>query len=127
MGTQSTWEVKAMLGLENADNDHEATITKVQFTALLQNRHAIRSLQDLRVDVVGLVDLGGRVFDGKEEIDFPAFMDLVLNLRGSNKATVKEVVDLTRLIREEFGYIKSLLEEPTEIQLRPMPNADKLT
>lgn len=103
-------KVRTMLDLDT-ESDYESKISKVQFLALLQNPNAIRSLQDLSVDVVGLVDLGSRVFEGKQEIEFPAFMDLVLNLRGSNKATVKDVVYLLHFIREEFGHIKNIMEE----------------
>merc|ERR1711920_807805 len=69
---------------------------------------------------IGLVDFADFIFDGdgcgaeedEPELDFPKFMDVVLQLRGSNNATVKDVVDLRKFVQNQFElYRKHTLEE----------------
>lgn len=95
------------------DTDGGGTISKREFTQILENSDAVRCLQDVGVDVVGLVDFADFIFeepdirlseDGVEEhneveLDFTKFMQVVLQLRGSNNATVKDIVDLRKFMR----------------------------
>lgn len=94
------------------DEDGGGTISKKEFLQILENTDAVRCLQDVGVDVIGLVDYADVIFedegiedegDGEEkediELDFARFMDVVLQLRGSNSATVKDIVDLRKFVR----------------------------
>mmetsp|Transcript_34779 Transcript_34779/g.64434 ORF Transcript_34779/g.64434 Transcript_34779/m.64434 type:complete len:179 (-) Transcript_34779:59-595(-) len=62
------------------------------------------------VDVVALVDLCDFIFQDEMYLDFRHFMDLVMQLRGSNQATVKDIVDLRRFITMEFNALLHALE-----------------
>merc|ERR1712242_192567 len=42
--------------------------------------------------------MGGEPHGEEKELSFGEFMDMILQLRGSNTATVKDVVDLRKLI-----------------------------
>ena len=44
------------------------------------------------MDVVGLVDFADDIFKDEIELSFHDFMDLVLQLRSSNNATVRDVI-----------------------------------
>mmetsp|Transcript_140864 Transcript_140864/g.357866 ORF Transcript_140864/g.357866 Transcript_140864/m.357866 type:complete len:772 (-) Transcript_140864:154-2469(-) len=90
--------------VEEIDQDGDMSISKNEFKQILENVHACRALQDVGVDVIGLVDFAETIFEDengreKESLSFPDFMDLVLQLRGSNVATVKDIVELRKLIR----------------------------
>jgi hypothetical protein len=74
-------------------------------------------LAEVGVDVVGLLDFGDVIVDDNDDLDFPNFMELVLQLRGSNQATVKDVVDLRKLMRnahltlsKDVAELKCMLE-----------------
>lgn len=91
---------KAELDL-NGDN----RISRSEFEQLLDNREAARALQEVGVDVVGLVDFIDFIFVGGRDMSFGDFMDMVLQLRGSNTATVKDIVDLRKLMTLQFDKI----------------------
>merc|ERR1719183_759108 len=55
-------------------------------------------IQEIGVDVVGLVDFADFIFKDGVELSFPEFMEIVLQLRGSNMSTVRDVVDLRKFM-----------------------------
>jgi hypothetical protein len=93
------------------DEDGDGEISKEEFCKILENRDACMTLQEVGVDVCGLVDVVDFIFaereqdednddgDGEpQQLSFGDFMEIVLQLRGSNNATVKDVVDLRKFI-----------------------------
>lgn len=91
-------KVKAIV--EELDKDGDNSISKSEFVKILENWDAVQSLQDVGVDVVGLVDFADVIFeDGAQELSFEKFMDVVLQLRGTNTATVKDIVELRKMVR----------------------------
>lgn len=84
----------------DADGDHQ--IARNEFEALLQNPGAAKALQEVGVDVIGLVDFTDFIFKDGKQLSFPDFMDMVLQLRGSNTATVKDLVDLRKVVMSEI-------------------------
>lgn len=80
-------------------------ITQDDFKALLQSRAAAKSLVHVGVDVVALVELSDFLFEESESLPFSDFMEAVLQLRGSNVATVKDIVDLRRWIGLQLGRL----------------------
>lgn len=103
-------KLQHMLQTTNLDANGDNKISKAEFCALLQIPDAVRALQELGVDVVGLVDLSEFVFESGSQLEFPAFMDMVLQLRGSNKATVKDIVDLRKCMRQEINNLRKTVE-----------------
>jgi len=99
------------------DRDGDGTISKEEFSKILEFPDACRALEEVGVDVLNLVDNIDFIFveeegpDGTVEekaLSFGDFMDLVLTLRGSNTATVKDIVDLRKYVKE---CTQSLKEE----------------
>lgn len=88
---------------------HELSITKEEYEQILENPSAARLLQEVGVDVVGLVDLTDLFFEdndddetsdsGRQTLSFGDMMESVLELRGTNNATVKDVMNLRKFIR----------------------------
>merc|ERR1711865_752959 len=92
------------------DSDGGGSICKTEFMQILDNGDAIRCLTDVGVDVFSLIDLADYIFEDDDaenheeiELDFTKFMDVVLQLRGTNQATVKDVVDLRKFMRKSMS------------------------
>jgi len=81
--------------------DDNLSIGREAFEALLLMPEGARVIQEVGVDVVVLVDLMDQIFsDEKPELSFVDLMELVLQLRGSNTATVRDVVDLRKFLTQ---------------------------
>lgn len=108
------------------DADGDLTISKSEFLKILENIDAARCLQDVGVDVIGLVDFADFIFaddsvtnvqldDDDNQISFAKFTEVVLQLRGTNTATVKDIVDLRKFVRnamiETNRQLQTLLDQ----------------
>lgn len=88
----------------NFDADGSKTISRDEFEKILTNEEGAKILQDIGVDVVGLVDFTDIIFEEDDlELSFGDFMDLVMQLRGSNTCTVKDMVDLRKFFVTELN------------------------
>jgi len=116
--------------LDHLGRDPDAPITKYEFTKLLTMPEIAIIIRDIGVDVVVLIDLVDVIYDDASVdahgLGFPAFVDIILNMRGKNAATVKDVKDLMRafkslvhsqlanhlkLMRDEFAVLRTDLWE----------------
>jgi hypothetical protein len=84
------------------DEDGNGTLSKAEFEQLLVLPEAAQFMQSVGVDVVGLVEFSDFIFKDGREMDFVDFVELVLQLRGSNQATVKDIVDMRKQMTAEF-------------------------
>lgn len=90
--------------LEEGDTDHDGSISQEEFFKLIESRSAVLALEDIGIDVVGLAETADYFFeehhaegsDMSKRLVFDDFMQLLLELRGSNKATVKDIVGLKK-------------------------------
>lgn len=57
---------------------------------------------ELEIDVQDLWDLGEFIFFETDEISIEDFQKHILQLRGSNSATVKDIVDTRKFFLEEL-------------------------
>eukprot|EP00929_Paragymnodinium_shiwhaense_P120734 TRINITY_DN9276_c0_g2_i1.p1 TRINITY_DN9276_c0_g2~~TRINITY_DN9276_c0_g2_i1.p1 ORF type:complete len:323 (+),score=99.26 TRINITY_DN9276_c0_g2_i1:2-970(+) len=83
--------------LKEIDENGNGTISFEEFKKILQIPDALRALQDVGVDPVGAVDFAEMFFveNGKFiELSFGRFMELMLDLRSTNVATVKDIMNL---------------------------------
>jgi hypothetical protein len=109
-------ELVHMLDKYGIDTDGDNHISQKEFTNLLSKPAAARVLQDVGVDVIGLVDFTDFIFAKGDDISFNDFMELVLQLRGSNNATVKDVIDLGNRLKVEIKQISDRLDDPTPVE-----------
>jgi len=79
-------------------NEEMTTITKDEFLEILQNPKAAKIIQGIGVDVETLVDFEDFIFNERDKLTFGDFMDLVLQLRGTNTCTVKDIANLKKSI-----------------------------
>mmetsp|Transcript_19226 Transcript_19226/g.43757 ORF Transcript_19226/g.43757 Transcript_19226/m.43757 type:complete len:219 (+) Transcript_19226:2-658(+) len=113
--THKLQEVLALI-----DKNGDGMISNDEFMKILEHADAIDALQEVGVDVVGLVDFADMIFmeekDGEEEaqakeLTLQEFMTVVLQLRGSNNATVKDMVDLRKFVHTTLKQTNHQLAE----------------
>eukprot|EP00747_Dinoflagellata_sp_TGD_P073602 gnl/TRDRNA2_/TRDRNA2_157973_c6_seq1.p1 gnl/TRDRNA2_/TRDRNA2_157973_c6~~gnl/TRDRNA2_/TRDRNA2_157973_c6_seq1.p1 ORF type:complete len:165 (+),score=42.82 gnl/TRDRNA2_/TRDRNA2_157973_c6_seq1:2-496(+) len=91
--------------LNTLDSDDSGKISLKEFQEILNIPEALAALEQVGVDPVGIVDFAEVFFfqDGKQvDIEFGRFMEMVLDLRGSNVATVKDLMTNTKKVSGKF-------------------------
>jgi len=91
---------------EEGDADGSLSVSKDEFNELLVLPEAAKIIQEIGVDVIGLVDFADFIFKDGGELSFADFMELVLSFRGSNGSTVKDIVDLRKFVMTSLAEIK---------------------
>merc|ERR1712012_525174 len=77
---------------------------------LLLLPEACKVMDEVGVDVPGLAEIAEfHLFDQKEDIKFTEFLELALQLRGSNVVCVRDLVNLRKFICEEIGQVEDRL------------------
>lgn len=93
-----------------ADIDDEACMGKVEFEQLLDVPQAKMCFKQMDVDCTGLAELTDFMFAGDRKIGFSDFMAMILQLRGSNHATVKDIVDLRHFMVITLSELYEVIE-----------------
>jgi len=113
---------------QSLDRNFDGKISYEEFTRIIESPEALRALQDVGVNPLGLVDFAELFFfeDGQPvDLPFDAFMEMVLDLRESNEAKVKDVLNLWKNIKSttnvevkhvkfEVDSLKSVIEEKSK-------------
>lgn len=122
---------RLMVLFKGADSDHSCKICKEEFNVLLAKREAALIIREIGVDVVGLVDFADFIFEEQEELSFGDFMELVLSLRGSNMATVKDIIDLRKFtlttMKAELSHWKNDICKEIEGKVNGAAQAKRLS
>lgn len=141
--TISMVKSQLMKVVEEIDENGSMTISKDEFLQILEVPRAAAHLSAVGVDVVGLVDFADFIFDRSDEGDddsvqkeveltFTEFMEIILSLRGSNNAMVKDVVDLRKMVKNEQAKIHRHISKNDdrigriEVQVAETANSVKL-
>lgn len=114
--------------VEEVDGDNDDKISKREFQSLLVNAKAALVLEEVGVDVVGLVDFQDHIFKDTDDISFASFMDLVLQLRGTNTATVRDIVELRKFFADQISNVASAVDKVQTQQkaIQSLPPAKSL-
>eukprot|EP00928_Gymnodinium_smaydae_P042647 TRINITY_DN28687_c0_g5_i2.p1 TRINITY_DN28687_c0_g5~~TRINITY_DN28687_c0_g5_i2.p1 ORF type:complete len:657 (-),score=133.08 TRINITY_DN28687_c0_g5_i2:90-2060(-) len=112
-----------------SDNVDAAALTKDQFLVLISDKFVIKVLDEVGVDTVGLVDFVDFLFEPEEDVDedgdtikvermltFGEFVEFVMQLRGSNTCSVKDVVDLRKFVSLRFANLEEKLRNDRRAQ-----------
>mmetsp|Transcript_105965 Transcript_105965/g.167240 ORF Transcript_105965/g.167240 Transcript_105965/m.167240 type:complete len:668 (-) Transcript_105965:51-2054(-) len=106
--------LRFMLENTGLDANHDMKISRKELDTLLLDPTAARIIKDVGVDPVGLVDFGDYIFqDADDGLSFPQFIDIILQFRGSNNATVKDVVDLRKVALTKMVELRQDLTAQT--------------
>eukprot|EP00928_Gymnodinium_smaydae_P022919 TRINITY_DN19106_c0_g1_i1.p1 TRINITY_DN19106_c0_g1~~TRINITY_DN19106_c0_g1_i1.p1 ORF type:complete len:606 (+),score=121.79 TRINITY_DN19106_c0_g1_i1:112-1929(+) len=92
------------IAANNMEADCSSKIDRAEFIKLLTTPSCARIIQDMGVDVEGLVDMEEFLFDGEPLLSLAELMSKILDLRGSNSATVKDLVDMRKLVLQEIDH-----------------------
>jgi len=103
--------LQSMLRKTGMGDESNLAISRHEFEALILKPEAARIIQDVGVDVVGLVDFLDFIFKDGHKLSFPEFMDVVLQMRGCNNATVRDVVDLRKYVHNQMNDAVSSVTE----------------
>merc|ERR1712107_436082 len=104
---------------------------------LLMNPQACVTLHNVGVDVIDLIDLVESILytetEGQGAISFGQFSDLVLQLRGTNSASVRDIVELRTIVRkfsnsvqEHMLIVASKMDELKK-KINPADNSFRLS
>jgi len=93
------------------DVDHNCAISKQEFDAIVNNDRALALIRDMGVDEIGLLEFSEFIFGGVDELSFVDFFGLVLQFRGNNPVTIKDVVDLRKWTLATITAVKNELIE----------------
>merc|ERR1740121_1371353 len=87
-------------------------LSKEEVASILTNVKAAKVIDHVGVDVVGLVEIADfHLFNEKEEISFTEFLELVLQLRGGQSVTVRDIVNLRRCFMEEMTKVEDHIQK----------------
>merc|ERR1712151_809138 len=81
---------------EDLDSDFNGKISYEEFSKIMERPEALHVLESVGVNPVAIVDFAELFFveDGKSiELPFEQFMEMVMNLRETNQAKVKDVMN----------------------------------
>lgn len=84
------------------DENGDEMLSTDEFTKLLKMPEVITIFNDADIDIVALARDPDIIFAGDLEMGFKDFFDEVLLLRGTNSATVKDVVQLRKQLFKEM-------------------------
>merc|ERR1719183_1017217 len=88
-------------------------LTRQDFEFLFLKQGAAKVFNDIGVDPVGFLDISEYLFReaGAQGLTFRQFIDVVLQMRGSNHATVKDIVDLRRVTLARMEVLLCAIDE----------------
>mmetsp|Transcript_28057 Transcript_28057/g.77511 ORF Transcript_28057/g.77511 Transcript_28057/m.77511 type:complete len:494 (-) Transcript_28057:622-2103(-) len=87
------------------DTDNDGTLSWSEFEKIIDYPDAVAALDSVNVDPVGIVEMAEDLFweDGAEvTVSFEEFMELVLDLRGGQPASVKDIMRLGKKFSQKF-------------------------
>merc|ERR1712217_450779 len=101
--------------MQTIDTEETETVSKRRFALLMSQAETTHILHEVGVDVVALVEFGDFIFREQEELTLGDFLATVLQFRGTNTATVKDIVDLRRFVSNEVATAALRKEMQTRI------------
>eukprot|EP00931_Biecheleriopsis_adriatica_P115140 TRINITY_DN90977_c0_g1_i1.p1 TRINITY_DN90977_c0_g1~~TRINITY_DN90977_c0_g1_i1.p1 ORF type:complete len:634 (+),score=153.24 TRINITY_DN90977_c0_g1_i1:268-1902(+) len=98
--------------LDGADENSDGFIDVDEFYRMLSDERVQDVLDTVEIDPVGLIDFVDVIFDGgeptddkpgaKPQVPFEVFKDRLLELRGSNNCTVKDMIGLRKWLASQI-------------------------
>jgi len=107
---------KVLETIQAIDKDGDYKISKDEFLAIIEYPKAVDALNEAGVDVVALVDVCDVVFQSDREglefdrtLDFDTFMCIIMKCCGTTAASVKDIVDVKKLMATQNKSVHDLL------------------
>jgi len=96
--------------VNSVDSDQNNKVTKQELAQICDSSEALAALKEMEVDVVALVDYAEIAFLDAQEMSLDSFTSMVMQFRGSNNVTVKDLVDVRKFFQNEFFNFDMKLE-----------------
>jgi len=94
---------KMMHVVDSLDENRDRRISYAEFSKMIEKPEVIRCMQDVGVNPVALIDFADLMFfEDTEllELSFDEFMEKVIDMRGTNTATVKDTLQVWMSIKK---------------------------
>jgi len=91
--------------------DDNFSINQEMFALLMEMPGAAKMIQEIGVDVVGLADFVDFVCEEGVTLEFEDMMEMMMQMRGTNLATVKDIVDLRKFLLTELSVVDEKLDQ----------------
>jgi len=104
--------------VKTLDTDNNGTLSWAEFANIIEYPDAVEALASVNVDPVGMVEMAEDFFyeDGDEvSVSFEDFMELVLDLRGGQPASVKDIMRLGKKFSQKFHSIKRRIDAVDDV------------
>jgi hypothetical protein len=99
-----------LLGLvEESDTDRSGYISIKEFENLLQNQEAVRFMASVDIDAAALVDFSVILFKGDKQYEHHEIIAKLMEFRGSNNCTVKDMIEMRTWLFSEMEEMRRLL------------------
>jgi len=106
---------KLALVIKELDQDEDFKLSKKEFLDILVNPTAAQALADIGVDPIGVIEFADLIFSNEvgleAELSFEEFMDVILQLRGTNSSTVRHMVELKHMIAQQLDDLVKGVQE----------------
>jgi hypothetical protein len=127
------WSLEQVM--QDLDDSGNGKLSKDEFCSLLQQPKAIQLLDEVGVDPFGLFEQADDIFapddddlfdslngsgntPPEKELDFPAFISIVLACRDKQGATAKDIRDLRWEMNKEMAELRMLILHPNDSKQR---------
>jgi uncharacterized membrane protein (GlpM family) len=100
--------------IHEIDRNNDGQVSWNEFERIIGMPSAIAALESVNVDPEGLIDFAQDRFqvDGKPvEITFQEFMAIILDLRGGQQATLKDLMTLQKHVNGRFVTLNAKMEQ----------------
>ncbi|CAE8620225.1 unnamed protein product, partial [Polarella glacialis] len=117
--------------VDKLDTDGDQMISRAEFNQIMSQQEAVRVLHECGVDPEGLVDFADFIFaaeapaeeddddddeeEKEKELSLEEFLAIVLQFRGSNMATVKDIVDLRKFVNTSFTTFETKVSKHLQL------------
>jgi len=95
--------------VHSLDGDSDGNISWSELQKIMDNGDALQALNSVNVDPIGMVDVAEDFFfeEGEEkQMTFDQFMEMVLDLRGGQQATLKDILSAGKRFNKKFMELK---------------------
>merc|ERR1712217_788114 len=96
-------------GMSISSLEQDIMVSAKTFQEILQNDESCQTFADVGVDVVSLSDLSTYLFPKDRDLELTEFLELILQFRGENPATVKDIVDMRRFMVQDLKSLKKMM------------------
>merc|ERR1712176_1342359 len=89
-----------------SDEDESGAVSIDEFVKLLKNPAAVQFMQSVNIDATALVEFADTYFKRGQTYEYADIIAMLLDLRGHNGATVKDITQLRKWLDSEMELLR---------------------